>query len=61
MRKKKNLKLSLSPWCLKYKWSSGPVDDSGIIGTTIRLGHTTIDVSVVRMNGSSHNRIAFAE
>ena len=35
--------------------------DSGSMGTTRRLGHTSILVSVSRMNGSSHSRIALAE
>ena len=59
--KTKLIKSSFSPWCRRYRWSSGPVADSGSIGTTIRLGHTTIDVSVVRMKGSSQRRMAFAE
>ena len=41
--------------------SSGPVTDSGSMGTTRRLGHTSMLVSVSRMNGSSHSRIALAE
>ena len=53
--------LLFSPWCRRYRWSKGPVDASGSIGTTIRFGHTTIDVSVVRMNGSSQSRMALAE
>ena len=31
------------------------------MGTTRRLGHTSMLVSVSRMNGSSHSRIALAE